>query len=139
MWTDVSTCISKQRSIKIACRVWDQSTNLSVITNGFVCTGLYPPSLNKMLYRLSLFKPSEVADIGANKTWQKRVDSVRDHVLLLPPTKKRKSATRKTFTVSGKFIKADFHDLLQAQAEAKPKRKKKATRQAENNVEDCVI
>ncbi|RQM26643.1 hypothetical protein B5M09_008165 [Aphanomyces astaci] len=135
MWTDVSTCISKQRAIEIACRVWYQSTNQSPITNGFVCTGLCPPSLDKMLYLLSLFKPS--ADIGVNETWQKRVDSVRDHGLLLPPTKKRKSATRKTLTVSGKFITADYHNLLQAAA--KPKRKKKATRQTENIVEDCVI
>ncbi|RHY66684.1 hypothetical protein DYB38_008603 [Aphanomyces astaci] len=104
-----------------------------------MCTGLCPPSLDKILYRLSLFKPSEVADNGFNETWQKRVDSVRDHVLLLPPTKKRKSATRKTLTVSGKFITADYHNLLQAQAAANPKRKKRATCQAENSVEDCVI
>ncbi|ETV75914.1 hypothetical protein H257_09875 [Aphanomyces astaci] len=117
----------------------DQSTNQSAISNGIVCTGLCPPSLDKMLYRLSLFKPSEIADNGVNETWQKRVDSVRDYVLLLPSTKKRKSATRKTLTVSGKFITADYHALLQTQPTANPKRKKRATRQAENSVEDCVI
>ncbi|KAF0704947.1 hypothetical protein AaE_014703 [Aphanomyces astaci] len=102
IWTDVSTNINKQRAIAIACDVWANSTNEAAIINGFVCTGLCPISLDKMMREL-----------------------VRGEVLLLPALKKRKTPARKTLTVSGKFITADYHELLQAQVAAKPKRKKK--------------
>ncbi|RHY51323.1 hypothetical protein DYB34_008543 [Aphanomyces astaci] len=100
------------------------------ITNGFVCTGLCPPSLDKMLYRLSIFKPAEVDDEAVQASWLQRIDLVRTQLLLLPPEKKRKNVTRKTLTVSGKFITAEYHELLQDQSAAKPKRKKKATQVA---------
>ncbi|RHX98415.1 hypothetical protein DYB25_011478 [Aphanomyces astaci] len=125
IWTDVSTNINKQRAIAIACDVWANSTNEAAIINGFVCTGLCPISLDKMMYRLSLFKPSATHEVDANESWLQRRELVRGEVLLLPALKKRKTPARKTLTVSGKFITADYHELLQAQVAAKPKRKKK--------------
>ncbi|RHZ32578.1 hypothetical protein DYB37_012922 [Aphanomyces astaci] len=72
------------------------------------------------------FKPAEVDDEAVQASWLQRIDLVRTQLLLLPPEKKRKNVTRKTLTVSGKFITAEYHELLQAQSAAKPKRKKKA-------------
>ncbi|RLO08553.1 hypothetical protein DYB28_006508 [Aphanomyces astaci] len=131
IWTDVSTNINKQRAIAIACDVWANSTNEAAIINGFVCTGLCPISLDKMMYRLSLFKPSGTHEVDVNESWLQRRELVRGEVLLLPALKKRKTPARKTLTVSGKFITADYHELLQAQVAAKPKRKKK------NSQEHC--
>ncbi|RHZ03829.1 hypothetical protein DYB31_013276 [Aphanomyces astaci] len=78
-----------------------------------------------MMYRLSLFKPSATHEVDANESWLQRRELVRGEVLLLPALKKRKTPARKTLTVSGKFITADYHELLQAQVAAKPKLKKK--------------
>ncbi|KAF0708389.1 hypothetical protein AaE_013232 [Aphanomyces astaci] len=72
------------------------------------------------------FKPAEVDDEAVQASWLQRIDLVRTQLLLLPPEKKQKNVTRKTLTVSGKFITAEYHELLQAQSAAKPKRKKKA-------------
>ncbi|RLN99096.1 hypothetical protein DYB28_001067 [Aphanomyces astaci] len=101
----------------------------ATITNGFVCTGLCPPSLDKMLYRLSIFKPVEVDDEAVQASWLQRIDLVRTQLLLLPPEKKRKNVTRKTLTVSGKFITDEYHELLQAQSPAKPKRRRRQLKQ----------
>ncbi|RLO02083.1 hypothetical protein DYB28_014777 [Aphanomyces astaci] len=78
-----------------------------------------------MMYRLSLFKLSATHEVDVNESWLQRRELVRGEVLLLPALKKRKTPARKTLTVSGKFITADYHELLQAQVAAKPKRKKK--------------
>ncbi|RHY22256.1 hypothetical protein DYB25_005971 [Aphanomyces astaci] len=122
IWTDV-TSISKQRAVSIACNVWTNSTSQSAIKNGFVCTGLCPLSLDKMMFRLSLFKQSDVPEIDVNETWIKRQAIVRDETLLLPPPKKPKNTKQKTLTGSGKIITSGYHDLLLAQAALKPKRK----------------
>ncbi|KAF0706357.1 hypothetical protein DYB28_015485 [Aphanomyces astaci] len=100
-----------------------------------------------MMYRLSLYKPAEVAKKDVEESWLQRTTIVRNHVLLLPPEKKRKRAPRKRLTVSGKLITSDYHGLLQAQALEKPKRKKKATQDdvavqvlnSDDIVEVCVI
>ncbi|RHZ20103.1 hypothetical protein DYB26_013900 [Aphanomyces astaci] len=146
-WTDVGSTIKKLHAIKIACNVWPNDTSSSAISAGFVCTGLCPPSLDNMMYRLSLYKPAEVAKKDVEESWLQRTTIVRNHVLLLPPEKKRKRAPRKRLTVSGKLITSDYHGLLQAQALEKPKRKKKATQDdvavqvlnSDDIVEVCVI
>ncbi|RHY84920.1 hypothetical protein DYB35_014046 [Aphanomyces astaci] len=124
-WNDVASSISKQEAIAIACRVWTLTTKESSITNGFDCTGLCPPSLDKMLYRLSIFKPPQDVCIAIDDTWLKRCAIVRSELLVLPPQKKKRVA-RKTLTVSGKFITADYHAILQSQAAARPKARKKS-------------
>ncbi|RQM20121.1 hypothetical protein B5M09_010856 [Aphanomyces astaci] len=73
-----------------------------------------------MMFRLSLFKPSDVPEIDVNETWIKRQAIVRDETLLLPPLKKPKNTKRKTLTGSGKIISSGYHDLLLAQAALKP-------------------
>ncbi|RLO02825.1 hypothetical protein DYB28_009447 [Aphanomyces astaci] len=124
-WNDVASSISKQEAIAIACRVWTLTTKESSITNGFDCTGLCPPSLDKMLYRLSIFKPPQDASVAIDDTWLKQCAIVRNELLVLPPQKKKRVA-RKTLTVSGKFITADYHAILQSQAAARPKARKKS-------------
>ncbi|RHX97888.1 hypothetical protein DYB26_015587 [Aphanomyces astaci] len=124
-WNDVASSISKQEAIAIACRVWTLTTKESSITNGFDCTGLCPPSLDMMLYRLSIFKLPQDASVAIDDTWLKRCAVVRSELLVLPPPKKKRVA-RKTLTVSGKFITADYHDILQSQAAARPKARKKS-------------
>ncbi|RQM23775.1 hypothetical protein B5M09_003798 [Aphanomyces astaci] len=124
MWNDVATSINKQHAISIACRVWSSSSKDASIVNGFDCTGLCPPSLDKRLYRLSIFKPSQDDSVDIEATWLQRSAIVRSDVLLLPPQKKKRAA-RKTLTVSGKFITADYHAILQSQAAARPKGRKR--------------
>ncbi|RLO08121.1 hypothetical protein DYB28_006826 [Aphanomyces astaci] len=124
-WNDVASSISKQEAIAIACRVWTLTTKESSITNGFDCTGLCPPSLDMILYRLSIFKPPQDASVAIDDTWLKRCAVVRSGLLVLPPQKKKRVA-RKTLTVSGKFITADYHAILQSQAAARPKARKKS-------------
>ncbi|ETV68035.1 hypothetical protein H257_15977 [Aphanomyces astaci] len=125
--------ITKQNAIKIACDV-----GLTIQVKQQLPTGLCPSSLNKLLYRLSIFKPAEVDDEAVQASWLQRIDLVRTQLLLLPPEKKRKNVTRKTLTVSGKFITAEYHELLQAQSAAKPKRKKKATQVAASEMANEV-
>ncbi|RQM20338.1 hypothetical protein B5M09_013296 [Aphanomyces astaci] len=71
-WTDVDSTIKKLYAIKIACNVWANDTSSSAISAGFVCTGLCPPSLDNMMYCLSLYKPAEVAKKDVEESWIQR-------------------------------------------------------------------
>ncbi|ETV69176.1 hypothetical protein H257_15127 [Aphanomyces astaci] len=110
MRNDIGSNVTKQKAVSITCEVWANSTKTSTIVNGFASTGLFPPSLDAMMYRLSLFNHH------------------RSSVLLLPPKRNKKGPMRKTLSVSGMFITADYHELLQAQAEDM-KSKKRAKKQ----------
>ncbi|RQM20348.1 hypothetical protein B5M09_010648 [Aphanomyces astaci] len=129
-WNDVATRTS--------------TTKESSITNGFDSTGLCPPSLEKMLYRLSIFKPPQDDSIELDDTWLQQVATVASKLLLLPLQKKKRIA-RKTLTISGKFITADYHATLQSQAVARPKARKMilsnrfATRQRLDSLFDLPI
>ncbi|RQM12336.1 hypothetical protein B5M09_011257 [Aphanomyces astaci] len=52
---DIGSNVTKQKAVSITCEVWANSTKTSTIVNGFASTGLFPPSLDAMMYRLSLF------------------------------------------------------------------------------------
>ncbi|RHY66396.1 hypothetical protein DYB38_001876 [Aphanomyces astaci] len=153
IWNDVPTNINKQRAVAIACDVWANSTSTAAIQNGFVCTGLCPLSLDKMMYRLSLFKPSALPSNELDDSWVQEIDMVRGEVrdkdLRKPQVKTSKKSSKKTLKVGGMFITSAYNELLQAQAAAKPKRKKKKTGQGEvalpvapsdgNVVVECVV
>ncbi|KAF0699698.1 Aste57867_9747 [Aphanomyces stellatus] len=75
MWSD-TTSVDKKNAISIACRVWEAMTKRSAIINCFECTGLFPPSVEKMIYRLSIFKSSDDINIEIDRTWMERFDAV---------------------------------------------------------------
>ncbi|RHY25875.1 hypothetical protein DYB32_008720 [Aphanomyces invadans] len=123
MWKDIGSNITKQKAISVACEVWANATKATTITNGFAATGLCPPSLEAMMFRLSLFRPEPSQLDPVQEAWLQRSTTIRETVLLLHPEPKKK-VTRKTISVSGKFITADYHALLQAQADAAKAKKK---------------
>ncbi|KAH9116639.1 hypothetical protein LEN26_010343 [Aphanomyces euteiches] len=100
--------IHKHEAISIACRAWMHYTKESQITNGFFRTGIFPPSIEKMKYRLSLFRPPQGEFENVDMSWVQRRDVMRKDILTLPPKKKARR-TRKTITVSGKFITGEYH------------------------------
>ncbi|RHX98756.1 hypothetical protein DYB28_008764 [Aphanomyces astaci] len=126
-WADFLSCINKQQAVSIACRVWAMSTKESSITNRFICTGLCPPSLANMLYRLSIFKPSENQEVEIDNTWLKRTTTLRNDLLFLLPEKKMLTV-RKTLTIREKLITADYHAILQARSAARPNARKRNQR-----------
>ncbi|KAF0704301.1 hypothetical protein AaE_015009 [Aphanomyces astaci] len=153
-WTDVGSTIKKLHAIKIACNVWPNDTSSSAISAGFVCTDVGSTIKKQHAIKIACnvwANDTSSSAISAKKdveeSWLQRTTIVRNHVLLLPPEKKRKRAPRKRLTVSGKLITSDYHGLLQAQALEKPKRKKKATQDdvavqvlnSDDIVEVCVI
>ncbi|RHY06716.1 hypothetical protein DYB36_003815 [Aphanomyces astaci] len=97
-----------------------------------------------MMYRLSRFKPSATREVDVDESLLQRRELVRGEVLLLPVLKKRKTPARMTLAVSGKLITADYHELLQAQVAAKPKRKKMTSQEhvvlpIAINDDNCVV
>ncbi|RHZ30404.1 hypothetical protein DYB37_011804 [Aphanomyces astaci] len=128
MRNDIGSNVTKQKAVSITCEVWANSTKTSTIVNGFASTGLFPPSLDAMMYRLSLFQPPSERVEEVEETWLERAATIRKSVLHLPPKRNKKGPMRKTLSVSGMFITADYHELLQAQAED-TKSKKRAKKQ----------
>ncbi|RHY11250.1 hypothetical protein DYB25_012268 [Aphanomyces astaci] len=128
MWNDIGSNVTKQKAISITCEVWANSTKTSTGVNGFASTGLFPPSLDAMMYRFSLFQPPSERVEQVEETWLERAATIRKSVLLLPPKRNKRGPVRKTLSVNGMFITADYHELLQAQAED-TKSKKRARKQ----------
>ncbi|KAH9186261.1 hypothetical protein AeNC1_011763 [Aphanomyces euteiches] len=138
MWWGDSNTILKHEAISISCRVWAHSTKASSITNGFFCTGLFPPSIEKMKNRLSLFRPPQGQVDELDGSWIQRRDIMRNDILVLPP-KKKKRGLRKTVTVSGKFITAEYHDILQAQRSSQVNTLRCDGEASPNSSEICIV
>ncbi|KAH9084035.1 hypothetical protein Ae201684P_020297 [Aphanomyces euteiches] len=124
-WIDGSPNVSKTVAVDIGCRVWAERTKMRSIVNGFGCTGLWPPWIDKMMYRLSLFKPKEELMEVVKPIWMERVKAIQKSVFLLPVKPASRRSQRKTLTVSGKLITAEYRELLESQAN-NAKRKKQA-------------
>ncbi|KAH9074663.1 hypothetical protein Ae201684P_022465 [Aphanomyces euteiches] len=114
-WIDGSLNVSKKVDIDIGCRIWVERTKMRSIVNGFGCTGLWTPSIDKMMYRMSLFKPNQELMEVVKPIWMERVKAIQKSVFLLRVKSASRRSQRKTLTVSDKLITAEYRDLLESQ------------------------